>query len=394
MADRAMQTKPRLLIVDDSAGNIRVLMAYLGEMCEVQAATSGAQALQRLQQDPLPDLILLDVNMPDISGYEVCRQLKASPKTRGIPVIFVTGMTAVEDEKRGLDLGAVDYISKPFHEDLVQARISNHLELKRHRDNLEEQVRLRSSQLFEEQKARQKLESELGVASRLQRSMLPTRLRPPGPFELASYLSAARAVGGDLYDYFYLDPTTLFFTVGDVSDKGVAAALFMVQVRVLMRGLASKTASPGELLHQLNDELCLDNQESMFVTLLCGRLDTTTHQLVLARGGHESPILHDQYLELSGGSALGLNENQHYPDHVSQLAAGQSLILYTDGVTEAHDSEGQLYGEERFLDSARRSQNGPAATQLDSLKQDLADFVGEAEPSDDVTILVLRRQCN
>ena len=394
MADRAMQTKPRLLIVDDSAGNIRVLMAYLGEMCEVQAATSGAQALQRLQQGPMPDLILLDVNMPDISGYEVCRQLKASPRTLNIPVIFVTGMTAVEDEKRGLDLGAVDYISKPFHEDLVQARISNHLELKRHRDNLEEQVRLRSRQLFEEQKARQKLESELGVASRLQRSMLPTRLRPPGPFQLASHFSAARAVGGDFYDYFYLDPTTLFFTVGDVSDKGVAAALFMVQVRVLMRGLASKTASPGELLHQLNDELCLDNQESMFVTLLSGRLDTTTHQLVLARGGHESPILHDRYLELSGGPALGLNEHQQYPDHVLQMTAGQSLILFTDGVTEAHDSEGRLYGEERFLDSARRSQDKPAADQLDSLQQDLADFVGDAEPSDDVTILVLRRQCN
>lgn len=391
--------QPRLLIVDDSPGNIHVLLHYLGDRYSIQVAISGAQALEKAVSQPPPDLILLDVSMPDISGYEVCRQLKESESTRSIPVIFVTGMTAVEDERRGLDLGAVDYISKPFHEDLVRARVGNHLELKRHRDNLEELVRLRSDQLFEEQRARQKLESELDLASRLQRSMLPPPLRSQGPvnFGLASYLSAARAVGGDLYDYFYLDPHTLFFVVGDVSDKGVPAALFMVQVRVLVRGLASKTSSPGELLRQLNDELCLDNPECMFVTLICGRLDTRTHHLQLARGGHEHPILTNvggtpEFLEFPGGPALGLHDGQDYPDFAYPLLPGQSLIFYTDGVVEACDSEGQLYGEERFLESARLSQHASATATLDSLKAEIARFVGTAEPSDDLTILVLKHQ--
>ncbi|MBN9415263.1 MAG: fused response regulator/phosphatase [Candidatus Eremiobacteraeota bacterium] len=391
-----MDSKPRLLIVDDSPGNIHVLAHYLTPLCSVQTAGSGAQALEMVRLGPLPDLILLDVSMPDISGYEVCRQLKEESSTRSIPVIFVTGMTAVEDEKRGLDLGAVDYISKPFHEDLVRARVSNHLELKRHRDNLEELVRLRSSQLVEEQKARHKLESELDVASRLQRSMLPAPLRfPSANLELAGYLSAARAVGGDLYDYFFLDPETLFFIVGDVSDKGVAAALFMVQVRVLLRGLASKTTSPAELLRQLNDELCLDNQECMFVTLLCGRLCINSQTLLLARGGHEHPILtvpgsSPTYLETPGGAALGLTEHQQYQDFHCPFLPGQSLILYTDGVIEASDVHGQLYGEERFLESAARSQSFSARRTLESLRQDLAAFVGSAEPSDDVTILILK----
>lgn len=389
--------KPRLLIVDDSPGNIRVLMHYLGSMCTVQAATSGAQALQMVRVDPLPDLILLDVSMPDISGYEVCRQLKEQETTRSIPVIFVTGMTAVEDEKRGLDLGAVDYISKPFHEDLVQARISNHLELKRHRDNLEELVRVRSFELLEEQKARQKLESELELASRLQRSMLPAPLRLSGAvkFELAGYLSAARAVGGDLYDYFYLDPQTLFFLVGDVSDKGVAAALFMVQVRVLARGLASKTSSPGEFLRQLNDELCVDNHECMFVTLICGRLHTQSHDLVLARGGHEPPVLATtgecaRFLEFEGGPALGLMEAQEYPDFACRLLPQQTLVLYTDGVIEACNAEDELFGQERLLESTRISPGSSASAFVERIQEDLAQFVGSAEPSDDITILVLK----
>lgn len=128
--------KPRLLVVDDTPENIHILIAFLRHTCEVIAATSGAKALESARSSPQPDLILLDVVMPGMSGYQVCEQLKADPQTAAIPIIFVTGMNDEDDEDRGLKLGAADYISKPFRAAMVRARVKHHLELKKHRDSL------------------------------------------------------------------------------------------------------------------------------------------------------------------------------------------------------------------------------------------------------------------
>lgn len=389
--------KPRVLIVDDTPENIRLLMSYLGKTCNVQAATSGAKALEFARASPAPDLILLDVMMPGMSGYDVCEELKRCENTRSIPVIFVTGLNDVEDEKRGLDLGAADYISKPFHADLVRARVGNHLELKRHRDHLADEVRIRTEQLLQAQKSQQRLESELEVASRLQLSMLPppvlSRAASSG-CQLTSYLRPARAVGGDLYDYFFLDRQTLFFVVGDVSDKGVPAALFMVQVRTLLRSLAGKTREPGCLLSQLNEELCRDNQECMFVTLICGCLDIVTGAVILARGGHEHPVLISgqgaRFLEFEGGPALGLAEGSEFPQWSGILAAETSIVLYTDGVTEATDGASSCFGEQRLLETLDSAREREVEKIMAGLQENVAAFVADAEPSDDITIMVLQ----
>jgi serine phosphatase RsbU (regulator of sigma subunit) len=391
--------RPRVLIVDDAPENIRMLMGFLGKMCSVQAATSGSKALEFARGSAKPDLILLDVMMPEMSGYDVCMELKSDQTTHSIPVIFVTGLNDVADEERGLAMGAVDYISKPFHAELVRARVSNHLELKRHRDHLEREVKERTDELLTAQRMQQRLQSELDVASRLQRSMLPEPLtggKRPSEFALATYLQAARAVGGDLYDYFLLDGRKLLFLVGDVSDKGIAAALFMVQVRTLARSLASRSTSPGDLLVQLNEELCRDNQACMFVTVVCGYLHQDTGKLELARGGHEHPVLIDcggnaRFLEFEGGPALGLCPGSHFPNFSSTLEAGEHLVLYTDGVTEAANPAHELYGEDRLLEVLGKAGGQEPGELLETVKASLADFVCGAEPSDDITLLVLRK---
>ena len=395
----AVSERPRVLIVDDAPENIRLLMGFLGKMCSVQAATSGPKALEFARMEPRPDLILLDVVMPGLSGYDVCEELKRDERTSGIPIIFVTGLNDVDDEKRGLALGAVDYISKPFHAELVRARVSNQLELKRHRDHLEREIRQRTDELVAAQRIQQRLQSELDVASRLQRSMLPEPLvgkKRPSEFSLATYLQAARSVGGDLFDHFVLEGRRLLFLVGDVSDKGIPAALFMVQVRTLMRSLASRSTSPGDLLVELNEELCRDNQACMFVTVVCGFLHLDNGEMQMARGGHEHPVLVNakgavQFLEFEGGPALGLCPGADFPNFSMTLGDGDLLALYTDGVTEAANPSYEHYGEERLLQSLDQSAGKTPDDIMSSLKTSLSAFVCGAEPSDDITVLLLKK---
>lgn len=388
--------KQKVLIVDDTPQNIHVLMETLKDSYKIVAATSGAKALQLACRDPLPDLILLDVMMPEMSGYEVCEQLKKDPLTEKIPVIFVTALHEAGDEERGLELGALDFITKPFHPALVKARVRNQLELKRHRDHLEEEVQRRTQELLASNLARQKLENELDVARGLQRSMLASdRFALPGDRgELAALLRPARAVGGDLYDYTLLDEDKLLLVLGDVSDKGVAAALFMVRALTLLRSFAPTAPDPGALLGLVNVALCRDNDTFMFVTLACCVLDLKTLQWSIASGGHEPPLILGQgepyFLERESGPALGLLDDAVFPVHQGTLAPGSTLLLYTDGVTEAEDSGQQCYGAERLLRAAGERASQPPATLVAGISDDVVSFVGDHEQSDDLTMLALR----
>lgn len=388
--------KQKVLIVDDTPQNIHVLMETLKDSYKIVAATSGAKALQLATREPLPDLILLDVMMPEMSGYEVCEQLKKDPLTEKIPVIFVTALHEAGDEEKGLELGALDFITKPFHPALVKARVRNQLELKRHRDHLEEEVERRTQELLASNLARQKLENELDVARGLQTSMLPNDrfAVPSGAADLAALLRPARAVGGDLYDYLMLSENKLLLVLGDVSDKGVAAALFMVRALTLLRSFAPTAANPGELLRLVNVALCRDNDTFMFVTLACCVVDLSSGEWRYSSGGHEPPLLlgegEPQFLELEAGPALGLLDDATFPIHEGKLAAGSTLLLYTDGVTEAEDSSQTGYGTERLVQVAGRLSGSSPGELVEGISDDVRDFVGVYEQSDDLTVLALK----
>lgn len=243
----------------------------------------------------------------------------------------------------------------------------------------------------------ERLRSELEIASQIQVALLPSEHYVDAhcdTFELHALLRPARAVGGDLYSYFMLDQQHFCLMVGDVSDKGIPAALFMARAITLAKAIAPRARRPSQLLGQLNQELCRSNEGCMFVTLLCGVLDTGTGRLVLASAGHEPPILcrdgEARTIEIPTGAAIGLDEDANYQEQAMQLLTGDTLLMYTDGITEASDHTQQMFGIERVLESlANTSAPEQAAGYTRHLLDDVDRFVGDAEQIDDITVMSL-----
>ncbi len=244
--------------------------------------------------------------------------------------------------------------------------------------------------------AKERIESELQIAHEIQMSMVP-KIFPPFPdrseLDIFAALVPAKEVGGDLYDFFFIDDDHLCFAVGDVSGKGVPASLFMAVTKTLFRATAGN-GTPGEILARLNTDICRDNESCMFVTFFCGILNIRTGQVDYSNGGHNLPYyLHPDGvspLENLGGRALGLVEQSPYASGRMILRPGDALLLYTDGVTEAMDMSETLYSDER-LEQFLGTNRGSAARQIiGDLISDVRHFAGEAPQSDDITILALR----
>lgn len=241
------------------------------------------------------------------------------------------------------------------------------------------------------------LQQELDVARQLQASMLPHR-EPLFPersdIDVAARIASASAVGGDLYDAFLVDPHTLFFCVGDVSGHGIPAALFMARVVGLVRITAMGVRAPDQLLRQVNDQLCEGNEVNMFVTLLCGFLDTVSGRLRYAAGGHPPPVLLNgggaRLLPLPGGALLGVFDQVAFEAAEITLHPGDTLLGYTDGLTEAPDPAGEEFGDPRLLAHAARH-DGDAATLIAALRDAVSAHAGGRPLPDDLTLLAVRR---
>jgi phosphoserine phosphatase RsbU/P len=244
--------------------------------------------------------------------------------------------------------------------------------------------------------AKERIERELQIAHEIQMSMVP-KIFPPFPdrseFDIFAALVPAKEVGGDLYDFFFIDDDHLCFAVGDVSGKGVPASLFMAVTKTLFRATAGNGGTPGEILARLNTDICRDNESCMFVTFFCGILNIRTGQVDYSNGGHNLPYyLHRDGvdpLENLGGISLGLMERSPYASGRMVLRPGDALLLYTDGVTEAMNMSETLYSDERlaqFLGTNRSSAPRPI---IGDLISDVRHFAGEAPQSDDITVLAL-----
>lgn len=377
----------KILVVDDAKPNIKILADLLSDQAQVLFATNGPVALQKATEEDL-DLILLDVMMPDMDGYEVCEKLKADARTAQIPVVFVTGLSEEQDEEKGLRLGAIDYVTKPFSPAIVKARVRNHLQARQHQRDLESaHAQLRASH-----------EKEMRIAHEIQMAMLPKREgggETFDGFDIAAILEPARSVGGDLYNYFSVGQDRLCFAVGDVSDKGVPAALFMVKTNTLLRSVAGEVDELHTIMERVNQELSRDNEACMFVTLIVGILDLATGEYALSNGGHNAPVLMKAdgscaYIETETGPALGFEETAEFPVMRSQLHPGETLLLYSDGVTEAFDERDEMFSDERLLEVlAKRPATGATET-TSMLLREVQEFAGNHGQSDDITIVALR----
>ena len=258
---------------------------------------------------------------------------------------------------------------------------------------------------FEKQQAlaqdRERLKSELEVASVIQHSLLPTlNERYPGRPEVAvsASMQAAKQVGGDFYDVFFVSQDKLAFVIGDVSGKGVPAALFMATSKTILQNCVRDDPSLSNALCIANNVLCDRNEAEMFVTVWAGVLDLKDGTLTYVSAGHNPPVLlHDgtaEFLKTKNGFVLGGMENVKYREATVQLAKGDALFLYTDGVTEATTLENELYGDERLLACLGGCADAAPEEILETVKTALDAFVGNAEQFDDITMLGVRLSRN
>lgn len=253
------------------------------------------------------------------------------------------------------------------------------------------------NRMTEQLRDRARLESELAVATQIQMSMLPGAggaSDATDRYEIAAVLTPAKAVGGDLYDFFPLDDGRLCVIIGDVSDKGVPAALFMAKSVTLARLMAADAASPAAMVPDLNRELCRDNDACMFVTFLCAFVDPASGRVVYTSAGHDPPAIVDpggavRLLEPESGAALGLYEEAEYDDCTFALEPGETLVLYTDGVTEAADLDGGFFGEARLLAALAGDGSRPARDTIAAVVDAVHAFEAGAPQADDVTLLAL-----
>ncbi|MBQ6430362.1 MAG: SpoIIE family protein phosphatase [Oscillospiraceae bacterium] len=254
---------------------------------------------------------------------------------------------------------------------------------------------------FEKQQAlaqeRERLKSELEVASVIQHSLLPTlNERYPGRPEIAvgASMQAAKQVGGDFYDVFFVSQDKLAFVIGDVSGKGVPAALFMASSKTILQNCLRDNPDPAEAFSIANNVLCDKNEAEMFVTVWAGILDLKDGTLTCASAGHNPPVLlHGgtaEFLKARNGFVLGGMEDVKYREATFRLEKGDALFLYTDGVTEAATAENELYGDERLLACLHDCADAAPKEVLETVKASLDAFVLEAEQFDDITMLCLR----
>jgi serine phosphatase RsbU (regulator of sigma subunit) len=388
-------TRSRILIADDEPFNVDYLEQELEETgCEILTAADGQEALDRVQAAP-PDLILLDMMMPVLDGFEVLTRLKTNPATRDIPVIVISAQSDLRSVVRGIQLGAEDYLPKPFEPILLRARVSSSLEKKRLRDL--QQLYLKS------------LERELDIAREIQLGFLPAELpRVPG-WEIAAYFKAAREVAGDFYDAFLLPAGKLICIVGDVCDKGVGAALFMTLFRSLIRAAATSDVwrsreeatalTPAERLRRIisftnNYLVDTHGDANMYATVFIGLFDLHTGSLSYINCGNEAPFLLSRQATVTAlkptGPVVGVIPDALFTVEEMALEKDDLLLAFTDGIPDARNSEDVLFGRERLLEVLKRGEANPAAL-LKEIEEQLRQFTGTTEQFDDITVLAVKK---
>jgi len=371
----------RVLLVDDVRDNITILIETLKDDYQLGFALNGPDALKYAKHKS-PDLILLDIVMPDMDGYEVCRRLKSDPDTRDIPVLFITSLDEIENKTNAFEVGAVDYITKPFELLEIKARVKTHLTLKLARQALAAQ--------------RDRLQQSLDLAMEVQQSLLPKENPRIAGLDIAGKSVYCDETGGDYYDFLNLGPGKIGLIVGDVSGHGIQSALLMTTVRGSLRQRIQQPDCLARIVADLNRQFHTDVDNSgHFMTLFVCEIDICSRNLRWVRAGHDPGMVYnaaaDTFHELGGsGLPLGVTQDGQFEEGTGAIDNRQILVIGTDGIWEAFDSKGRRFGKERFKEIIRSSAHLPANVMAERVIESVQDFRHPLKIEDDVTLVIVK----
>ncbi|MYB48988.1 MAG: SpoIIE family protein phosphatase [Dehalococcoidia bacterium] len=384
-----MNKRPyRILVVDDEPDLEPLILQRMRRKIRsgsysFEFARNGVEALEMLNIHQDIDMVVSDINMPQMDGLTLLEQIpKVDPDIRSI---IISAYGDMKNIRTAMNRGAFDFVTKPLDFEDLQVTIDRTL---RHLEEWREALASRDKLVA--------LQNELDVASSTQQSILPKVFPSTSSYQVFGHMEPARNVGGDFFDVIRLDRGQVGLAIADVSDKGVPAALFMMSSRTLLKGAAIGTVDPGEALQEVNELLYEENETLMFVTVLYSIYNPETGRLTYSNGGHDAPMLvrpdgSSELLPLTGGVALGIAPDIEYPSHTVQLEPGDTVMLYTDGITEAMNGDGEQFGVERMHEVFAESPPENSEQALKAMFDAVRNFVGDTPQSDDITCLVVRR---
>ena len=372
----------KILVVDDELINLQVMINHLGLAgYEVKVLKSGKEVLNEINEGRLPDLVLLDVMMPVMTGYEVCRRIREKFSPHELPVIMLTAKKNPLDIVTGFNVGANDYIAKPFDRQELLSRVNSFVDLKK---SVEKQRRFAEFQ------------KELEAARDIQTSILPLSIPRMDGIDIAIKYRPMQAVGGDFYDFHLIDEKRLGVIIADVSGHGLPASLIGAMLKIAFSLQRTVAGEPEKLMSGINEELC-KYAHMHFITANYLLIDLERHTIISSNAGHW-PLPH--YRKRNGELSFIYNRNRpigFFPGTIfgryeTTIEPGDRIILYTDGIIECREKSGELFGEERFHAGIKHTHSMTPENCLNALYGDAESWMGAkgaADFDDDVCLLCL-----
>ena len=385
----------KILSVDDEQDLEILLTQYFrrkikrGEY-EFSFAHNGVEALQMLLEQPDFDIILSDINMPEMDGLTLLTKINEM-RNPALKCIMVSAYGDMENIRTAMNRGAFDFTTKPINLEDMELTIEKAIEqIKFIKNAQKEHSQLKS------------IQSDLKVAKEIQETILPKEFHPfPDckTIDIYASMSAAAYVGGDFYDFFRIDNDRLGFVIADVSGKGIPAAIFMAISRTVIRAIAITENSAAQCMKRANRILCQESVNDMFVTVFYGILNINSGVVTYCNAGHNPPVLIKKngdvsFVPLTKDIILGAMEEATFHEKELTLCPGDNLFLYTDGVTEAMNTQNELYSEKLLLENCKKLAGNPPKELIKKITETVGHFTIGAVQSDDITLLSIAYKGN
>ncbi len=389
----------KILIAEDEAVSRKKLQRILEKWgYEVVVTTNGAEALRAFQDDHF-SLVITDWMMPEMDGLELVKRIRAMNLPEYVYVIMLTAKSKKDDLIAGLEMGADEFVSKPFHQDELRARVNNGLRIIR----LESSLSRRNAELHE---INQRMKWDLEAAAKIQASLLPAASPNVEGITVSWRFKPCDELAGDIFNVFKLDENEIGLYILDVSGHGVPAALLAVSVSNMMSPILDQASllktycdnapgyqitSPAEVLNHLNNRFPLDMENGQYFTLLYGILNKKTRQFRYSSAGHPGIIYQprQQRAEILKTPSLpvGFLENNHYEEYTLHLEKYDRIYLYSDGIPEAESQDNKLFGQERMMQILEENRSNTLEESVNALLTRVEEWATPSPLKDDATLL-------